>query len=221
MPPKLNQTPAAKSAVPPVPAARAAAKPVVVKPAAKTPIKKKVQSDVVYSIDDDSREISRKKGDSAPVVLATLTPAGGIHYVSAETRKMHPQVVRFLTDEKIEFNPDGVTVDDSELESKDTDIDDEHTEEYNASIPSPPKKTIESGDKTPAYVDWLRKHKPKTYAQKYGIVGEGQVTKYLPAQDERGRPTLKAVTSEAILARRKTHRTEKLEAGDPADDSGE
>lgn len=215
---KPNTSPAGKPAASATPSGKAAGKPGATGPTqAKVP-PKKVASDVVYSINDD-RQIVRTKGESAGVVLATLTEANGLEYVDAQTRKMHPQVVRFLADEKISFNADAVTVaGDTELESQDTDIDSEHTPEYNASIPQPPKKTIESGDKTPAYVDWLRKFKPKTYAQKYGIVGEGQVTRYLPSQDARGRPTLTPKTEDAILSRRKTHRTEKLEAGDPANE---
>jgi hypothetical protein len=183
------------------------------KPAA---AKKHVKSDVSYSLNEQNQVVRTKGTDET--VLATFGEAGALHYESAATRKFHPQVLKFIEDEKIPFNPDAVTVTDDDVQGTES-IDDEHTPEFNAGIPKPPKKTIESGDKTPAYVDWLQKYKPKTYAQKYGIVGEGQVTKYKDGFDPNtGRPIKVAKTEDATLSRRKTHRTEKLEA---ADDQGD
>jgi len=174
-----------------------------------------VASTVSYSINDKGQVVrTDHKGD---LVLATLDEAGGLAYESKATRKLHPAVIRYLNDEKIPFNADLVTTKADDKAEAET-LDDEHTAEFNASIPKPPKKTPEQGDKTPRYVEWLKTHKPKTYRQKYGIVGSGTVTKWRDTLDERGRPTKVSYQVQAILSARKTHLTEKIEAADQNDD---
>lgn len=186
--------------------------------------KKKAVSDVSYMFNESSQVIRRKGNDDE--VLATLQADGRLEYESEDTRKFHPQVERYLTDEAIQFDPETVTTKPSSDRTKpqnDADIAKENTKEYNAKIPKSPKKTPHQGDKTPAYVEWLKKYKPKTYAQRYGIIGEGEVTHYHKGKDpETGRPTVRAETSTAMLSTRKTHLTQKREAAnDEGGDSAE
>src|SRR5512136_2701332 len=84
-------------------------------------------------------------------------------------------------------------------------------------IPPPPKKTMRDGDKTPAYVEWLKKYKPNEYKARYGIIGEGKVMKEKIVTDEEGKPKKVAVAVDALLAERKIHLTEKPEANQNSD----
>ena len=86
-------------------------------------------------------------------------------------------------------------------------------------IPPAPKQTIEAGDKTPAYVEWLKRYKPEEYAVRYGIRGEGTIHQVHYTKDEKTGKRIAHVTEKsALIADRKTHLTEKPEAndGDPA-----
>jgi len=81
-------------------------------------------------------------------------------------------------------------------------------------IPPCPKPTMQAGDKTPAIVEWYRKYKPAEYRARYGIRGEGTVTKYRVELNERGEKVKVPYTVDAIIADRKTHLTEKVGTAD-------
>jgi hypothetical protein len=87
-------------------------------------------------------------------------------------------------------------------------------------IPPCPKKLMQFGDKTPAVVEWYKRYKPAEYRARYGIVGEGEVTKYVKrANPETGKMESVPEQVQATLAHRKIHTTEKVEAGN-ADATG-
>lgn len=72
-------------------------------------------------------------------------------------------------------------------------------------LPMPPKKNPRFGDKTPAYVDWLRDHFPSKYERKFGVTDHDRsITKFTRNGDR--------VQVTADIARRKTHKSEKPES---------
>ena len=78
-----------------------------------------------------------------------------------------------------------------------------------------PKKSMRLGDKTPEVVDWYRKYKPEEYRARYGIKGEGTVTKTRKVLNQKtGLPETEVYEADAIIADRKIHTTEKVEANE-------
>lgn len=71
-------------------------------------------------------------------------------------------------------------------------------------IPPPPKKNPQFGDKTPAYVNWLRQHRPDVYEDRYGVQ---EFDKTIHLKDGEG--NLIKVTKDIGL--RQTHKTQKLQ----------
>lgn len=156
------------------------------------------KSSVTYSVreEDGAKVIVRSDGKN-DTDMATLRD-GKLEYADKTARKnYHTQVARYLNDENIPF--DGSV----SIAGEGTD------EEAEGKIPKAPKQTIEQGDKTPAYVEWLKKYKPKEFEARYGIRGEGKVVKTRKVEDARtGRPKTEEYTIDATLADRKTHLTE-------------
>lgn len=77
-----------------------------------------------------------------------------------------------------------------------------------AGIERPPQKNPQFGDKTPAYVEWLKKHRPDVFKVRFGVKGKGQV----PVVETDGNGIDQIVGyREADMAARKTHLTEKVE----------
>ena len=74
----------------------------------------------------------------------------------------------------------------------------------------PPKKNPQFGDKTPAYVEWLRKFRPDKFAVVFGVKGKGKV----PVIKTNPTSGIDEVVGyrDADMATRKTHMTEKLES---------
>lgn len=83
-------------------------------------------------------------------------------------------------------------------------------------IPPIPKKDMRLGDKTPAVVEWYRKYKPAEFKARYGIKGEGVVTKFRVKKNEKDEDVKVPYEKAATLADRKIHLTEKVEAGNLA-----
>ncbi len=46
--------------------------------------------------------------------------------------------------------------------------------------PQPPKKNPQYGDKTPSFVDWLKRYRPEEFATRYGVKGAGKVPVFEP-----------------------------------------
>mgnify|MGYP003128011140 CR=1 FL=1 len=80
-----------------------------------------------------------------------------------------------------------------------------------------PKKNPKFGDKTPAYVEWLKKYRPEKWAEKYGYKGEGQVPVF-ELNKETGVEEFNGY-KDATFTRRKTHMTEKPETNVELDES--
>lgn len=80
-------------------------------------------------------------------------------------------------------------------------------------IEPPPKKNPRFGDKTPAYVSWLKTHRPRKYAERYGIERHDE---RIPVFDESG----EIVRHERMdVGKRKTHVSEKIERDSSLDES--
>lgn len=173
--------------------------------AAPTQAKSNIQFDLL-----EDNTITRQEGNLEPRTVAKLN-GKQIEYADEDARKLYgPAVVQFLTDEQVPFDTDQITV--AGTEGADL-VADENTDEFNASIPKPPRQNIRQGDKTPAYVEWLQKHKPNTFKQKYGIVGMGTVRNEVRTTDPiTGRERVSYVEERALLSRRKTHLTSKAES---------
>ncbi len=77
-------------------------------------------------------------------------------------------------------------------------------------IETPPKKNPQFGDKTPAYVEWLKRYRPDKYTTLYGVKGKGKV----PIIETNKETGIDEVTGyrETDMALRKTHMTEKVES---------
>lgn len=80
-------------------------------------------------------------------------------------------------------------------------------------LPEPPKKNPQFGDKTPAYVDWLKEYRPDKYAKKFGVERYSQ---RVPVHDESGNVIRHEIRD---IASRKTHTTEKIERDPALDES--
>jgi len=162
------------------------------------------QSKVNYTFDETTREITRSDLNGAEV-LARLE-GKSIVWKDAKLRKFHAPVIRFLNDEGLKFE-------DWRVEGAATDaaIDP-------ASIPPAPKKDPRFGDKTPEFVEWLKKYKPNDYNNRYGIIGPGSVKRSEATVDSRGRPAVRRWTENGVtLARRKNHLTELKDGNDQED----
>jgi len=77
-------------------------------------------------------------------------------------------------------------------------------------LPEPPKKNPMYGDKTPAYVEWLREYRPEKWRRKFGVKGKAKV----PVVKLDAETGFEKVTGyrEAEMAMRKTHLTERIES---------
>lgn len=74
--------------------------------------------------------------------------------------------------------------------------------------PPPPPKDPKFGDKSPKYVEWLKKHWPEMYEERYGVQEFDQT---VTLTDRSGQ----IVQVKADIGRRKTHLSRKVE-GDPS-----
>ena len=148
---------------------------------------------------NEAGEVTRTDKDSVTVV-ARYDRATKIVRIVPEWAKFRPAVIRWMNAEELKIEsvlmegdrPDPIPA---------------------AGIPPRPKMTPQAGDKTPAVVEWYRKYKPAEYRARYGIKGEGTVTKFRVELNERGEKIRVPYEVEATLAHRKTHLTEKIEAG--------
>lgn len=173
-------------------------KPAQSEPSTETTLPK---SKIAYGYDENTHAITRTDAQGKTQILATLKE-GVLEWESDDAKKYHAPVIRFLGDE-------GLKHDTISVKGAARDMVNE------SEIPKKPKGSIEKGDKDPVVVEWYKKYKPEEYKQRYGIKGEGQVTKIIKdVHPETGRPRKKYVTVDATLARRKTHLTEKAAAED-------
>ncbi len=76
--------------------------------------------------------------------------------------------------------------------------------EGDSALLSAPELTAEAGDKTPAYVEWLRDHDPKEFRRRYGVKRKAVTVRRVAADGEAGGENVR------IVARRTTHLTVRL-----------
>jgi len=149
-------------------------------------------------------EITRTDKDSTTLIAIYEKESKTVVFENQDVLKFRSPVLRFLNDEKVEYKALAMKGKKRDPQNDDT-------------IPPAPKQTIEAGDKTPAYVEWLRKYKPEEYAVRYGIRGEGMIQSVHYTKDEKTGKRIAHVTEKsALIADRKTHLTEKPEANDGA-----
>jgi hypothetical protein len=161
---------------------------------------------ITYAI-DERNVITRTDKDSTLVIGVYEEKTQTLVFDSEKARRFHPAAVRFLNEKEKPVKS---------VALKGAPRDDVNE----AEIPKRPKMDPQFGDKTPAVVEWYRRYKPEEYKVRYGIKGPGTVTKLKgyetdPKTGEK-RPIYEQV--DAIIATRKTHLTEKVEASDGAAD---
>ena len=156
----------------------------------------------------EAGEITRTDKDST-IVVAKYDRTTKIVRIVEQWAKFRPAVIRWMNAEELK-------IESILLEGDKPDV------IPAAGIPPRPKMTIQEGDKTPAVVEWYRKYKPAEYRARYGIKGDGVVTKTKVEFNEKGEKVKVPYQVEATLAQRKTHLTEKIEAGNgTGDEDGE
>jgi len=155
---------------------------------------------VMFADDSIARIDHDKEGERTN--LAKLE-GGILIYESDLTKAYHAKVSEYLRNAGKNF--EGVYVKGSKATNLETPAG------GTQSIPPPPLKNKRDGDKTAAFVDWMKKYKPDEFNTKYGVTGQGYVTKTrrIPDPEIPGRYTAEAYKVPALLSRRKTHLTEK------------
>jgi hypothetical protein len=157
---------------------------------------------------NEKGEITRTDKDST-ITIGRYDRETKIVRIIPEWAKFRPAMIRFLNAEEVP------------IESIILDGDEPDRPKPGVTIPPRPKMTLEAGDKTPAVVEWYRKYKPAEYKARYGVIGEGTITKHRKEKNEKGETVSVPFEVDAVLAHRKTHLTEKVEAGGNPDDGGE
>lgn len=155
----------------------------------------------------EAGEITRTDKDST-IVVARYDRTTKIVRIVPEWQKFRPAVIRFLNSEEVQAKIESII------------LEGDRPDAPKADIPPRPKMDPRFGDKTPAVVDWYRKYKPAEYKARYGIVGEGTITKFRTEKNEKGETVKVPFEIEATLAHRKIHTTEKIEAGSVDGDEG-
>jgi hypothetical protein len=162
--------------------------------------------EIVYAFGEDG-QITRTDKDST-IQVATLKD-GNVLVLVPEWQKFRPAVVRWLNAQ--DKTPSAIYLDGDEPDPKAKKKD----------IPPAPKKDPRFGDKTPAFVEWMKRYKPEEYRALYGIKGTGTVTKYREEFDPKQGGRIRVPYEvEATIALRKTHLTEKVEANEGEVDEG-
>jgi hypothetical protein len=163
---------------------------------------------VIYNIDTSG--VVTRADNTGSVILATFV-GGVLTYADAAAVKYHVRVLRFLKSRGHTVT----SVQAPQVEAAPILATPEGIEEKTDASPlvAPPCPPMEKkfGDKTPAVVEWYRQYRPEEYKTRYGIIGDGTVTKYRKQivvkngfQTEELIPTV----VQGTLAHRKTHVTE-------------
>lgn len=95
--------------------------------------------------------------------------------------------------------------------------------EIESPAPSAPKMLSGHGDKTPAYVTWLLRYFPATFATTYGVIGMGSVERVRvqadPATGEKRKVRFREPGH--VIARRATIYTDKQDSADDLESEGD
>lgn len=157
-----------------------------------------------YAIQPDGKITRTDAVDTIHVATLKDAPTGRLLVLVPEWAKFRAPIVRFLNEQNVA--PKGVV-----LEGEEEDA----LKRAAKPIPPMPKKNPRLGDKTPEVVEWYKRYKPEEYRARYGIKGQGTVTKTRKVIDPKtGQLVTEAYEVEAVIAERKTHLTEKLEANE-------
>lgn len=166
-----------------------------------------------YAILPDGKITRTDSTDTIHVATLKDAPTGRLLVLVPEWAKFRVPIVRFLNEQ--DKAPKGVVLEGEEEEA---------IKRAAKPIPPMPKKNPRLGDKTPEVVEWYKRYKPEEYRARYGIKGPGTVTKFRKVIDPKtGQLVTETYEVDAIIAERKTHLTEKLEANEATlsgDDSG-
>lgn len=130
-------------------------------------------------------------------------------YVNQEARKFHMRVAMYLKEAGVEYAGTFVSPDADEVPPP-APVRRDANPVPEGNIPPPPRKNKRDGDKTPEYVEWVRKYRPQEFIERYGIQGDGTVTKFrkVPHKEIAGRYSEEPYQMPALIARRKIHLTE-------------
>lgn len=174
--------------------------------------------DVVAKYDGTDITIKKGYGKYRDAIEAAVNAAPPASAASESPEPLDPaakasaKVAKILAerDEK----PDGV-VEEGRIEAAKyaADVEDDKAFAKRAGCPPPPLKNPQFGDKTPAYVDWLRTHRPAKYDEKYGVERRDQ---RIPIYGEDGNVIRHEVRD---VGTRKTHLSEKIERDPTLDPS--
>ena len=152
-----------------------------------------------------------KPKEEAPIIDAS---ASGIDPAILAILKSQERLINKLTDKQEEDEESkqssrqrGLVAEGiKEARKHRADIQDDIDHAEATGCPLPPKKHPQFGDKTPAYVDWLKAHYPAKYEKRFGVTEKGVTMTIV----KNGR----SATVTADIARRKTHLTQKPEASE-------
>lgn len=130
---------------------------------------------------------------------------------SAPKEKPEPVKPKLTEAEKAELDNKGMTAEAQKEAQKSRAIYKDDLEfAEKTGCPQPPKKNPQFGDKTPAFVDWLKRYRPDQFAIRYGVKGTGKVP-IIKTNPSTGIDEVVGY-KDAEFATRKTHLTEKVEA---------
>lgn len=167
------------------------------KPEAKAPV-------IEYKLAENGDITRTDATDTIKVATLKSLKDGRLLILVPEWAKFRAPIVRFLNEQSMA--PKAIVLEGDE---------DDAEKRLSGKIPPMPKKNPRLGDKTPEVVEWFRRYKPEEYKARYGIKGDGTVTKTRKVLDPKtGQTVTETYEVEALIAERKTHLTEKLEAND-------
>jgi hypothetical protein len=150
-------------------------------------------------------DVTRTDKDST-ITVARYDAERRAVFLVPQWAKFRPAVIRFLNENNVGI--DRVLFDGDAPDKPKAGVE----------IPPRPKMDLRYGDKTPAVVEWFKRYYPNEYKARYGIRGEGTVTKFRVELNERGEKVRVPYQVDAVIADRKTHLTEKREANEGTDE---
>lgn len=153
---------------------------------------------VTYKTEDDGRTF-RIPPDGVAEQVSTIDEGGNVTYLNEAAKRRAPAIMRH-------YRTIGRAVSGTSL-----------AEVAVVTVPAvmpetaiPPRPAMDPrfGDKTPALVEWLRRYAPEEFKERFGVIGEGE---YQVRERLAGKTRINTITStkRGLLARRKTHLTNK------------
>jgi hypothetical protein len=163
------------------------------------PVPEQKAPDIIYAMGAEGA-VTRTDKDST-IIVANVREDGALILVP-EWQKFRPAVVRWLNAQ--DKAPTAIYVEGDEPAPG----------KPQRQIPPMPKKDLRLGDKTPEVVEWYRRYKPEEFRARYGVVGNGTVTKWRKQPNDKGEMVSVSYEVDATIAARKTHLTERVEANE-------